>query len=143
MIYVYCPGGDVAHWRQELAGNLPKAGEDGIPPLPAGIQHPSHAVIRGLIDRGRTWVKLSGAYLNSKIGPPYPEAMTIAQDFAKAAPQRMVWGSDWPHPTEPPDKKPNDAVLFDLLGQWVPDEVARNRILVQNPEALYGFPKSA
>ncbi len=115
----------------------------GIPPLPAGIQHPSHAIIRGLIDRGRTWVKLSGAYLNSKIGPPYPEATTIAQDFAKAAPQRMVWGSDWPHPTEAPDKKPNDAVLFDLLGQWVPDEVARNRILVQNPEALYGFPKSA
>jgi predicted TIM-barrel fold metal-dependent hydrolase len=55
----------------------------------------------------------------------------------------MVWGSDWPHPTEAPGKKPNDAFLFDLLAQWVPDEAARNRILVQNPEILYGFPKSA
>src|SRR6266567_2505451 len=114
----------------------------GIPPLPAGIQHPSHGIIRALVDRGRTWVKLSGAYLNSRSGPPYPEATVIAQDFAKAAPQRMVWGSDWPHPTSPGPNKPNDAQLFDLLAQWVPDEVARNRILVQNPETLYGFPRS-
>jgi D-galactarolactone isomerase len=53
----------------------------------------------------------------------------------------MVWGSDWPHPTE--KDKPNDAILFDLLAQWVPDEATRSRILVQNPEALYGFGKSA
>jgi D-galactarolactone isomerase len=115
----------------------------GIPPLPAGIQHPSHGVIRGLIDRGRAWVKLSGAYLNSRSGPPYPEATAIAQDFAKASPERMVWGSDWPHPTSPGPTKPNDAQLFDLLAQWVPDEAARHRILVENPESLYGFPKSA
>ena len=111
----------------------------GIPPLPAGIQHPSHAIIRGLIDRGRSWVKLSGAYLNSKNGPPYPEASAIAQDFVRAAPERMVWGSDWPHPTEAADKKPNDAVLFDLLSQWAPGEHTRHRILVENPETLYGF----
>ncbi len=115
----------------------------GIPPLPAGIQHPSHGIIRGLVDRGRSWVKLSGAYLNSKIGPPYPEATVIAQDFAKAAPQRTVWGSDWPHPTSPGPTKPNDAMLFDLLGQWAPDEAAQHRILVENPETLYGFAKAA
>src|SRR5207302_7182465 len=71
------------------------------PPLPAGASHPSHAVIRGLLDQRRAWVKLSGAYLNSRIGPPYPEATAIAQAFVKAAPQRLVWGSDWPHPTSP------------------------------------------
>jgi D-galactarolactone isomerase len=53
----------------------------------------------------------------------------------------MVWGSDWPHPTE--KDKPDDAVLFDLLSQWAPDEATRNRILVQNPEALYGFGRPA
>lgn len=53
----------------------------------------------------------------------------------------MVWGSDWPHPTE--KDKPDDAILFDLLVQWVPDEATRNRILVQNPEVLYGFGKTA
>jgi predicted TIM-barrel fold metal-dependent hydrolase len=115
----------------------------GIPPLPAGIQHPSHGIIRGLVDRGRSWVKLSGAYLNSKIGPPYPEATAIAQDFAKAAPQRMVWGSDWPHPTSPGPAKPDDAMLFDLLSAWAPDEAVRHRILVENPETLYGFAKAA
>src|SRR6266849_3792141 len=84
------------------------------------------------------------AYSNSKIGPPsYPEATKIAQAFVKAAPERLVWGSDWPHPGLPDNNKPNDALLFDLLTEWAPDEATRNRILVQNPEALYGFGKSA
>jgi predicted TIM-barrel fold metal-dependent hydrolase len=113
------------------------------PPLPAGIAHPSHAIVRGLIDQGRAWVKLSGAYSNTKIGPPeYPDATQIAQTFVKAAPQRLVWGSDWPHPGMPDNNKPDDAVLFDLLGVWAPDETTRTRILVENPETLYGFPKT-
>ena len=112
-------------------------------PGPMGIDHPSHAIIRGLIDRGRTWVKLSGAYSNSRTGPPYPEATRIAQAFVQAAPERLVWGSDWPHPgVVPVADKPDDALLFDLLSVWVPDEATRNRILVQNPETLYGFPKA-
>ena len=114
----------------------------GRPPLPEGIEHPSHRIIRGLIDRGRTWVKLSHAYLNSTVGPPYPEATKIAQAFVKAAPERMVWGSDWPHPSEAPERKPNDAVLFDLLSEWAPDEATRHRILVENPATLYGFARS-
>jgi D-galactarolactone isomerase len=91
------------------------------------------------IDWGRTWVKLSGAYANSRQGPPYPEATKIAQAFVKAAPERLVWGSDWPHPSEAPDRKPNDALLFDLLAEWAPNDVTRQRILVENPTALYGF----
>jgi predicted TIM-barrel fold metal-dependent hydrolase len=108
------------------------------PTLPAGVAHESHAVVRSLIDGGRTWVKLSGAYSNSTIGPPYPDATRIAQAFVKAAPERLVWGSDWPHPGVL-GNKPNDAQLFDLLLEWVPNEATRNRILVQNPETLYGF----
>jgi D-galactarolactone isomerase len=112
-------------------------------PGPAGIAYPSHAIVRGMIDQGRTWVKLSGAYGNSKIGPPhYPEATKTAQDFVKAAPERLVWGSDWPHPSEPDGRKPDDAVLFDLLSEWAPDQATRNRILVRNPESLYGFAAS-
>jgi predicted TIM-barrel fold metal-dependent hydrolase len=111
----------------------------GHPPLPAGIAHASHGIIRGLIDRGRAWVKLSGAYSNTRVGPPYPEATAIAQAFVKAAPERLVWGSDWPHPSEAPDKKPNDAALFDLLSEWAPGEATRRRILVENPVTLYGF----
>ena len=114
----------------------------GNPPLPAGATHASQAIIRELIDKNRAWVKLSGAYLNSKVGPPYPEATAIAQAFVKAAPERMVWGSDWPHPTSPGPTKPNDAQLFDLLAEWAPNEQTRHRILVENPEAFYGFPKA-
>jgi len=107
----------------------------------AGADDPGFAIIRRLIDKGRTWVKISGAYLNTEIGPPsYPDATALAQAYVKAAPERLVWGSDWPHPTEGSDKKPDDAVLFDLLAQWAPDETTRHRILVENPEALYGFP---
>ena len=85
--------------------------------LPAGIEHPSHGIIRDLIDRGRTWVKLSGAYSNTRVGPPYPDATKIAQAFVKAAPERMVWGSDWPHPREAPDPKANHALISDVRSE--------------------------
>jgi predicted TIM-barrel fold metal-dependent hydrolase len=116
----------------------------GRPTLPAGIEHASFMVLRRLIDRGRTWIKLSGAYVNSKIGPPdYPEATKIAQAFVNAAPERMVWGSDWPHPGEQGKPAlPDDALLFDLVALWAPQESTRRRILVENPESLYGFAKS-
>ncbi len=104
----------------------------------SGLEHPAYPVIRGLLDRGRAWVKISGAYMNTRVGPPtYADAGAVAKTFVKAAPQRLVWGSDWPHPT--PKIPPDDAVLFDLLSEWAPDEATRNRILVANPVALYGF----
>ena len=110
----------------------------GKPPLPAGVNHESHKIIRSLLDARRAWVKISGAYIVSEIGPPtYADATPIAQAFVKAAPERAVWGSDWPHPG--PEEHPDDAFLFDLLAEWAPDEVTRNRILVDNPKQLYGF----
>ena len=110
-------------------------------PGAAGVEDRSHKVVRELIDKGRAWVKLSGAYSNSKVGPPaYPEATKVAQTFVTAAPERLVWGSDWPHPGVP-NNKPDDALLFDLLSEWAPNEATRNRILVDNPATLYGFPK--
>jgi D-galactarolactone isomerase len=132
--------------RADLLARLPSQlvfDHMGHPTLPAGIEDQSFAVMRSLIDKGRTWIKLSGAYSNSKIGPPsYPEATAIAQAFVKAAPERMVWGSDWPHPGEQNKPVlPDDALLFDLLAVWAPDEATRRRILVENPEGLYGFAK--
>jgi predicted TIM-barrel fold metal-dependent hydrolase len=64
----------------------------------------------------------------------------MAQAYAKVAPERVVWGSDWNHRGE--KELPDDALLFDLLLEWVPDDAARHRVLVENPAALYGFPKS-
>jgi predicted TIM-barrel fold metal-dependent hydrolase len=113
-------------------------------PKDVGSAHPAFAVISKLIDKGRTWVKISGAYMDTKVGPPtYADSTRLAQAFVKLAPQRMVWGSDWPHPTQKDDDKPNDAILADLLAEWAPDEATRNRILVDNPATVYGFGKSS
>jgi D-galactarolactone isomerase len=109
----------------------------------AGVDDPAFAVMRRLIDKGRTWVKISGAYIETKVGPPtYADATKVAQAFVTAAPERMLWGSDWPHPSLDTGHKPDDAVLFDLLSQWAPNDATRHRILVENPEALYGFAKA-
>lgn len=113
----------------------------GHVPQPVGINHPAFKIIRRLVDSGRTWVKLSVTYDNTKDGPPtYADVTKVAQAYVRAAPERMVWGSNWPHPNE--TKKPDDAMLFDLLSQWAPHAATRHRILVENPEALYAFPKS-
>jgi len=111
-------------------------------PASSSITHPAFGVISKLIDKGQTWVKLSSAYQDSKVGPPsYADMMGLAQAYVKAAPERMLWGSDWPHPTMK-DGKPDDAILLDLLSDWAPDERTRMRILVENPQALYGFAKA-
>lgn len=101
-----------------------------------GPGHPAFAVVARLLQAGRAWVKLSGAYLDTRTGPPYPEAGRTARAFLAEAPERLVWGSDWPHVTEA--HKPDDAQLLDLLAEWAGPWLA-DRILVDNPAALYGF----
>jgi D-galactarolactone isomerase len=110
----------------------------GRVPQPMGTGHDAFAIICRLLDKGRTWMKLSGAYMDTSAGPrAYADKANIVQAYLKAAPERMLWGSDWPHPTE--REKPNDAVLFDLMGEWAGDEAIRQRVLVTNPAQLYGF----
>ena len=111
-------------------------------PEPEGANGPQFALMRRLLDKGNSWIKLSGPYYDTKVGPPtYADSVAVARAYVKAAPERMVWGSDWPHPTEPLDHKPDDALLFDLVSQWAPDAATRHRILVENPATLYDFPK--
>ena len=110
-------------------------------PQPAGVEHAAFGIMRRLLDQGRTWMKLSGAYMDTKVGAPgYSDVSAVARAFVETAPERMVWGSDWPHTTA--EETPDDAVLFDLLADWAPDDATRHRILVDNPAALYGFPHS-
>ena len=111
----------------------------GHPHEPGGAADAVVALLSDLARHGRAWVKLSGAYMESKVGPPtYADITPVARAYLAAAPGRMVWGSDWPHPTE--KQKPDDAVLFDLLADWAPDATLRSRVLVANPAQLYGFP---
>ena len=113
----------------------------GHMPQPTGTGHPAFMVIRRLLDSGKAWVKLSVTYDSSKVGPPtYADVNRVGRAYVQAAPERLVWGSNWPHPNEP--DKPDDAALLDLLMDWAPNETTRRRVLVENPEALYGFAKS-
>jgi predicted TIM-barrel fold metal-dependent hydrolase len=106
----------------------------------AAVKDPVFEMASELLQGSKAWVKLSGIYIASKAGPPaYADTSAVAQAFVKQAPERLVWGSDWPHPTAPGTQKPDDALLFDLFAEWVPTDVLRKRILVDNPARLYGF----
>ena len=108
-------------------------------PQPQGPRHPAFGIVKRLVDKGSTWVKLSGPYLETQVGAPrYADVRAVARALLEHAPERCVWGSDWPHPTEP-HTKPDDAVLFDLVQEWALEEPTRRKILVTNPAALYGF----
>lgn len=111
----------------------------GHPDVAAGAQAPGFKALTRALADGRCWVKLSGAYRLSQQHPRYPEALPFAQALVAANPERLVWGSDWPH-TNFAGPMPNDAELADLLGEWAPDADTRRRILVDNPARLYDFP---
>jgi D-galactarolactone isomerase len=107
-------------------------------PQPDGIRHPGFAAVRRLLDEGRTWVKVTEPYEDSKLGPPYADSSEVARAYVQAAPERVLWGTDWPHPTQR-GTKPDDALLLDLLADWAPAEGTRRRILIDNPTELFGF----
>ena len=105
-----------------------------------GVASPAFGVLRGLLDAGRTWLKLSGVYMASRTGAPaYGDARALGQAFVQAAPERMLWGSDWPHTTEPSGSV-DDAELLDVLRAWCGSDAVVDGILVANPARLYGFP---
>lgn len=103
------------------------------------LESEAFAAARRLLDGGRTWIKLSGVYMRSREGEPgYADAAAMGRALVRAAPQRLVWGSDWPHTTQPAGTV-NDASLADVLAGWCDSAEVRNRILVGNPAELYGF----
>ncbi|MDA8108112.1 MAG: amidohydrolase family protein [Betaproteobacteria bacterium] len=107
---------------------------------PVAPAHEAFRCLLRLVDTGRCWVKLSAPYEMSRSGAPhYADVAALARALARHAPERMLWASNWPHPSVPPERKPDDADLLDLLLEWAPDEAARRRILVDNPAELYGF----
>ena len=102
-----------------------------------GIKDPAYPFLCEMIDRGHTWVKLSGPYINTKTGAPWNDASQTALAIADYAPERVVWGSDFPHVTE--KIKPDERALIELIPQWFPSERSRRLALAENPQELYGF----
>jgi predicted TIM-barrel fold metal-dependent hydrolase len=115
-----------------------------------GVEQPGWADLVELVKSGKAYVKISGAYRLSKQGPDYPDAAPFARALIAANADRIVWGTDWPHPNSvtPPDKKATDLTplfqiddgrLLNQLPVWAPDAAIRKKILVDNPAKLYGF----
>lgn len=104
-----------------------------------GLNQPSFQTILRMLDTGRTWVKLSGPMRCSKLEPPYADMTPFARKLVAHAPERLVWGTDWPHPNMNDQTMPNDGDLLDMMLDWAPNKAVRNRILVENPRRLYDF----
>ena len=103
-----------------------------------GIAQPGFQALLRLLRTGRCWVKLTGAYRTSSLTPPYSDVFPLVATLVKERPDRILWGSDWPHVTVK-GVMPNTTDLFDLLLDWVPDETVRTKILVDNPQTLFRF----
>lgn len=142
-------------WHIQLlvdVGTMPDFGQRfGDFPCPVVVDHMGHVGptkaasapgFRGLLsllDNGRAWVKLSGAYRVTEAGPPFADVAAVARDLIAANPAQCVFATDWPHPALK-WPMPDDGDLVDLLADWEPDEARRRAILLDNPERLYGFP---
>jgi predicted TIM-barrel fold metal-dependent hydrolase len=119
-----------------------------------GVSQPGFNALLGLVKAGRAYVKISGAYRCSEKAPDYADVMPLAQALVKANADRIVWGTDWPHPNSDAGRgKPlaeitapfpiDDGLLFNQMAKWVPDSDTRKKILVDNPARLYGFENKA
>lgn len=102
-----------------------------------GVANLEFQALLRLLDGGRAWVKLCG-YRSSSDGFPFRDTLDQARALIAAAPERCVWGTDWPHPNFF-GTMPEDGALLDLLGDWAPSDLDRRRILVDTPASLYGF----
>ena len=110
----------------------------GRPDPRRGVGAPGFQALIRLLKSGRGWAKLSAPYRTSIQAPSYADMTPFAHALVEAAPDRLVWGSDWPHVLLE-SEMPNDGDLVDQIAVWVPDEAVRQRILVENAERLYGF----
>ena len=131
------------------AGNIPEFldffSEFGLPvvvdhmgrvPVRDGLDQTPFRLLLELLKRPNWWVKVSGAERISETGPPFADAIPFAQRLIAAAPDRVLWGTDWPHPNV--RWEPDEADLVDLLPRFA-DAAALQRVLVDNPARLYGF----
>jgi predicted TIM-barrel fold metal-dependent hydrolase len=123
----------------------------GGPTAAAGISQPGYGALLNLVKAGKAYVKISGAFdLMSKQAPNYPDVMPFARALVTANSQRVLWGTNWPHPdsNQVPGRKntdiappfdTDDGQMLNALAAWVPDPAMRKAILVDNPARLYGF----
>jgi 2-pyrone-4,6-dicarboxylate lactonase len=135
------PGKDIIELMPVFTAlSLPMSiGHFAYQPATAGVNAPGFQALLKLMREGNTWMKISGANRVSETDlPPYDDVKPMAEALIEAAPERIMWGTDWPHPNKYV-VNPNDGDLVDAFGDWVSDEGMRRKILVETPAAFYRF----
>ena len=135
------PGKDIVELMPVFAKiKVPMSiGHFAYQPATAGVAAPGFKALLELMRRGNTWMKISGANRVSATDlPPYDDVKPMAHALIEAAPERIMWGTDWPHPNKYV-VNPNDGDLVDAFGDWVTDETMRRKIMVDTPAKFYRF----
>ncbi len=109
----------------------------GHMPAALGVRDPAFQALLGGLQEGRCWVKLTAPYRLSVDRPRFDDVAPMVQALYEAAPERCIWGTDWPHTNT--TWQPDAPTLIDLLLNWLPDRAALERVLVENPQRLYDF----
>lgn len=140
-VQFYPAGDDLLAHAQELLDLPTPVVLDHFAAIPAaaGVTQPAFDCLQRMLDSGRVWVKLSGPMRCSAADLPYAEVTPMAQALVAQHPERLLWGTDWPHVNMVARAMPNDGDLLDLLPDWAPRPEDRQRILVDNPKLVYGF----
>jgi predicted TIM-barrel fold metal-dependent hydrolase len=132
--------GEIENWRRQVLGSPGQFVIEhmGLPPPDKGVESKEFRFVRECMDTGRCWLKLSPRF-SAEDYFPYSDARPFVEFVVERYSSRLLWGTDWPHPQyfKP---MPNDADLVDQLAEWLPDPALRQRVLVDNPAKLFGFP---
>jgi predicted TIM-barrel fold metal-dependent hydrolase len=141
-VQFYPHGTDLLDYAEQLLALPNTIVLDHFASIPAegGVYQPAFQKLLEMLDTGRVWLKMSGPMRCTREEYPYRAVLPMAQALVEHAPERLVWGTDWPHVNMNDREMPNDGDLVDLLSEWVPNAKTRRQILVDNPCALYGFP---
>ncbi len=146
MIAIQFDGSDILDYEERLSKLKSRWVFDHHGKFFCGVtpDSPQVKATKRLIDSGRCWFKFAGAYESSKTGgPDFEDVAVVARSIATHAPERIVWGSNWPHNLARTQADyPDDAALVDTVLSWLPDEAARHRALVDNPQELFGIAPS-
>jgi predicted TIM-barrel fold metal-dependent hydrolase len=110
----------------------------GMVPAEEGVGDPNFQALLRLVGEGHAHVKLSAVYRCSAHYPDYADARPLHEALVRANPERLIWGTDWPHPSIAAEVMPDDGHLLDLFHDWTPDQETRRRILVDTPARLFG-----
>ena len=135
------PGKDILDLMPAFASlKVPMSiGHFAYQPATAGVEAPGFQSLLELMRQGNTWMKISGANRVSQTDlPPYDDVKPMAQALIEVAPDRIMWGTDWPHPNKY-EVNPNDGDLVNAFGEWVSDDATRHKIMVETPAAFYRF----